>query len=332
MAVTLVTGATGLVGNSIVRELLASGRSVRTIVRSAARARSVIPQECEIVEGDVTDARSLCAAAEGCEAMYHAAGLPEQWLADAATFERVNVAGTRNALEAARSASVRRFVYTSTIDVFQIRPGVEFDESTLDPAPKHTAYERSKQKADALVVQALDAGIPAVFLHPSGVYGPGPASSPGLNRAIAQVILREIPLLLPGSVPVVYVDDIGRGHVLAEQKAKVGDRFILHESAHTLADFARGVCAVAGAGKVPPSLPLWCARLFAAAGETLAARTGRPPVVARGQVEFLQTAARPSSQRAQRYLGWTPTPFRVGLERTIGWLRETGALAGARSG
>jgi dihydroflavonol-4-reductase len=326
MAIALVTGATGLVGNSVVRELVGGKRRVRALVRSAPRARAVVPEGCELVEGDVTDAASMRAAAAGCDVVYHAAGLPEQWLADAATFERVNVGGTRNAIDAARAAGVRRFVYTSTIDVFAIRPGVEFDESTLDPHPKHTAYERSKQKADALVTAALDAGLPAVFLHPSGVYGPGPASSPGLNRAISQVVKREIPLLLPGSIPVVYVDDIGRGHVLAEQRAQVGDRFILHESAHTLAEFAREVCAAAGAGKVPPTLPLWCARLFAAAGEALSARTGKPPVVARGQVEFLQTGARPDARRARQELGWSPTSFRAGLERTLAWLRDSGEL------
>jgi dihydroflavonol-4-reductase len=326
MEPTLVTGATGLVGNAIVRELLARGRDVRALVRSRERASTVIPAGCDLVEGDVTDPRSLHAATRGCEVVYHAAGLPEQWLADAATFERVNVGGTRNALEAARAAGVRRFIYTSTIDVFMIRPGQEFDESTLDRHPKHTTYERSKQKADRLVVQALGAGVPAVFLHPSGVYGPGPASSPGLNRAIAQVVRREIPLLLPGSVPVVYVDDVGRGHVLAEEKAEVGERFILHESAHTLTEFAREVCAVAGEGKVPPVLPLWCARLFAAAGETVSGLTRKPPIVARGQVEFLQCDARPSSRHAQERLGWKPTAFREGVARTLAWLRDGGQL------
>jgi nucleoside-diphosphate-sugar epimerase len=133
--------------------------------------------------------------------------------------------------------------------------------------------------------------------------------------------------LLPGSVPVVYVDDVGAGHVLAEEKAAVGERFILHESAHTLAEFTREVCNAAGAGKVPPTLPLWCARLFAAAGEAVAGMTGKPPVVARGQVEFLRTNARPSSARARERLGWVPTPFSTGVRRTIEWLRETGELS-----
>ena len=289
MPVTLVTGATGLVGNAVVRELLARKRSVRALVRSPERAAKIVPAGCEIVAGDVTDSRSLEATMKDCDCVYHAAGLPEQWLKDPATFERVNVEGTRNVLTAASKARVRRFVYTSTIDVFAMRPGVEFDETVLDPSPKHTYYERSKQKADALVTRALADGLPAVFLHPSGVYGPGPASSPGLNRAIAQLVRSEVPLLLPGSVPLVYVDDIGSGHVLAEEKGEIGERFILHESPQTLRQVVLAVREIAPEAKLPRTMPAWCARTFASVGEAVAGVVGRPPILARGQVAFLES-------------------------------------------
>lgn len=326
MAATLVTGATGLVGNSIVRELLARKRRVRVLVRSPERARNVVPEGCELAAGDITDAAAVLRAAEGCDVIYHAAGLPEQWLRNPSVFEAVNVGGTRNAIDAARRVGVRRFMHTSTIDVFAMRPGEEFDESALATTPKHTHYQRSKQQADRLVEQALHAGLPAVFLHPSGVYGPGALSSPGLTRAIGMIGRGEVPLLLPGSVPVVYVDDIGLGHLLAEEQSPVGERFILHESAYDLHDFARLVCATTGRRKAPPTLPIWCARVFAAVGETFSTLTGRPPIVARGQVEFLQQHARPSSRKARERLGWQPLPFRTGLERTVSWLRSLGEL------
>ena len=151
MAATLVTGATGLVGNSIVHELLARKRQVRALVRFPLRARDVIPAECALACGDVTDAASMLRAAEGCDVVYHAAGLPEQWLRDPRKFDDVNVGGTRNAIAAASAVGVRRFVYTSTIDIFAMEPGTEFDESRVDSRPKHTYYERSKQQADRLV-------------------------------------------------------------------------------------------------------------------------------------------------------------------------------------
>jgi dihydroflavonol-4-reductase len=326
MTTALITGATGQVGSAIVRVLLERGRPVRALVRDVERARALLPAGCELARGDVTDPASIQRALEGCDVLYHAAGLPEQWLPDAATFDRVNAEGTRHAVEAALEAKVRRFVYTSTIDVFPIRSGIEFDESRIDDEPKHTHSEISKQKADRIVVEAMGRGLDAVFLHPSGVYGPCPVAGVGLNRAIAQLVRAEVPLLLPGSIPTVYVDDIGSGHVLAEEMAEPGERFILHESSHTLADLTSMVVGVAGRGKVPPTLPLWCARVFALVGEGLARVTGRAPVVARGQVQFLQMNARPSSLRAQQRLGWKPTPFREGLARTTAWLGERGEI------
>ena len=325
-AVTLVTGATGMVGHSIVHELLRRGRRVRVLVRSPQRAAGVLPAGCEFAEGDITDADAVLAAAEGCETIYHAAGLPEQWLRDPSVFDTVNAGGTLNAIAAARAVGVRRFMYTSTIDVFEMSPGREFDESRLATEPKHTHYERSKQDADRLVQRAIDEGLPATFLHPSGVYGPGPTSSPGLTRAMAMIARGEVPLLLPGAVPVVYVDDIGLGHVLAEEHGAVGERFILSESSHDLADFARAVGSAAGRPKVPPTLPLWCARVFAAVSEVISSVTTRPPIVARGQVEFLQQHARPNARRARERLGWRPVPFEQGLDRTLKWLRELGEL------
>ena len=184
----LLTGGTGLLGNHLARALVADGREVRALVRSPEKARGLLPAACEIVAGDVLDAASLRRGIDGCDVVYHAAGLPEQWLPDDATFQRVNVDGTAHLVDAALAAGVRRFVYASTIDVFAWRPGEPFDESRLDEQPKPTAYERSKQDADRLVTAALQRGLPAVFLHPSAIYGPGPAGSPGLNAFVRDLL------------------------------------------------------------------------------------------------------------------------------------------------
>jgi dihydroflavonol-4-reductase len=316
----LLTGATGLVGGSIARALLAAGRSVRALVRDPQRARRVVPEACELVAGDVTDPASLAPAIDGCRVVYHAAGLPEQWLPDVATFERVNVGGTANLIAAGLAARVERFVYSSTIDVFAAAPGAAYDESVIDPQPKGTAYERSKQAADRLVVAALERGLPAVFLHPSAVYGPVPAASPGLNDLIARLLRGEIPMLLPGGMPLVYAADVAAGHVLAETRAPVGARFILSESYHSLVDIARVVVATGGSGKVPRVMPLGVARAVSAVGEAIARVIRKPPLIPAGQLHFLQWRARPSSARAQRELGWTPTPFAAALPATIAFV------------
>lgn len=326
MAETLLTGGTGIVGSSIARALLRRGRRVRALVRSEERGRALLPAGCTFVRGDVTEPDSLSRALEGCDVVYHAAGLPEQWLPDPGTFERVNVGGTRHLLEASLQAGVRRFVYTSTIDVFAMKPGVPFDESILDPAPKGTPYELSKQEADRLVTAAVGRGLPAVLLHPAGLYGPAPAGSPGLNRAIEQLVRSELPLLLPGAVPLAYCEDVAEGHVLAEERAPVGARYILADETLSLRELAEIVCSVAGRGRVPRVLPTVVARIVAASGEALGRYTGKPPLISRGQVHFLGLHARPSSARIRDELGWEPTPIRDALRATFDWMAAEGRI------
>lgn len=327
MTDVMLTGGTGLLGNAIAKLLLAEGRSVRALVRSPERAKGIVPAGCELIAGDVTEAASVARAIDGCRVVYHAAGLPEQWLKDVREFERVNVEGTRIVAGAARDAGVERFVYASTIDVFRFgAPGEPFDESELDPAPKATAYERSKQEADRIVTAALAQGLPAVFLHPSGIYGPGPLTSPGTNHLLADLVLGKVPMLLPGAIPVVHSEDVARGHVLAEKVAPVGGRYILSESTHSLTAIAEAVRRATGSSKVPLVMPTVLARLVAEVGEMVSTMTGRPPLLPKGQLQFLQYGAVPSGARAVRELGWRPRPFAQGLEETLAFLREHGRI------
>lgn len=324
MEKTLVTGATGIIGHSITRALLdparpGGPRAVRALVRSVDRARGVLPPEVELVQGDVTDPASVRRAVEGCGVVHHAAGIPEQWLADEGRFEQVHVGGTRNLVEAALAGGVRRLVYTSTIDVFAAEKGAVYDESVIDPNPKGTAYERSKQSADRVVVEALDRGLPAVFIHPSAAYGPVPTGASGVNDFIVKLRDGQTPALIPGGMPVVYAPDVGLGHVLAEG-AEPGRRFILSEEYRELREMAELVVRELGLRRVPPVMPRPVAGLVASLGELLSGVTKRPPLLAKGQLYFVSWGARPSSARAQRELGWRPTPFEEGLRSTIRFL------------
>jgi len=321
---TLVTGATGLVGHAIVRSLRSRDRSVRVLARSVGRAEKVVPSGCEIVEGDVTDADSMRAAAEGCEVVYHAAGLPEQWLSDATIFDRVNVGGTRNAIDAAREHGARRFVYTSTIDVFRAGPGESFDESEIDPEPKGTYYERSKQEADRVVVAAVEDGFDAVLLHPAAVYGPGPAGSPGINDFVRRLLHDEAPGLLPGGMPVVYSGDVGEAHVRAEERAERGARYILSDRYVTLQEIARIVSEKAGT-KVPRTLPLWAAKAASVATESWAVLSGKAPLIPSGQLHFMQWGARPRADRAREDLDLDFVPVEEGVSRLLDTLDDPGA-------
>ena len=319
----LITGATGQVGHAIARRLSDDGVQPRALVRSPERAK-VLPAGVQPVFGDVTDAPSLRAALEGCTAVYHAAGIPEQWRKDAGEFTRVNVEGTRNVVEAALAAGVERFVYTSTDDVLVQAPNVMFDESVLNPNPGETPYQRSKQEADRIVTAALDRGLPAVFLHPAGLYGPAPFLVKGLNDLLLQLAKRKTPALLPGGMGVAYSDDVADGHVRAAAQAPVGARYLLAESFQSLPDIARAVAAAEPRAKVPRVMPLPVARAVSAAGERVAKVTGRPPMIPRSVLRFLERGSRPSGARARAELGWTPTPFATGVEQTLAHFRRQG--------
>jgi nucleoside-diphosphate-sugar epimerase len=319
----LITGATGQVGNAIARRLAADGVAVRALVRSPERAR-VLPEGAEPVFGDVTDAASVRAALDGVGTVYHSAGIPEQWRKDVGEFARVNVEGTRNVAEAALAAGVERFVYTSTDDVLVGPPGVTFDESVVNPQPGVTPYQRSKQEADRIVVAALDRGLPAVFLHPAGVYGPAPFLVKGLNDLLMQLAKNKTPAVLPGGMAVAYSEDVADGHIRAAAQAPVGARYLLTEDFHTLTEIARTVARAEPRAKVPRVMPLGVARAVSTVGEGVARVIGRPPMIPRSVLQFLERGSRPSGARARSELGWDPTPFPTGVERTLEHFRQQG--------
>jgi dihydroflavonol-4-reductase len=315
MASTLVTGATGKVGNAVARALHARGDRVRVLARDTDRARALLPDDVEVVRGDVTDPSSVARAVAGCELVFNAMGIPEQWLPDDSEFERVNARGTENVVRGARDAGVRRVVHTSTIDVFEAARGERFDETRLARAPKGTAYERSKQRAEELALAARDR-MELVFVNPAAVYGPGPGFSLD-EQLIEPVAEKKLPALTPGGMGVVFVDGAAQGHLLAAERGRDGERYILCDRHVTLLELARTVKRVAGKGRVPPVLPVPVARMLAAMSEVGARRLGIPPLLSRGQLYFLLWNAQPDSSKAQDELGWEPTALEDGIAASL---------------
>ena len=214
----LVTGATGKVGFAIANALLERGDRVRALVRDLTRAAGILPAGIEPIRGDVTDAGSLAAAVEGCELVFNSMGMPEQWVRDESIFDRVNAVGSAEVARAAKRAGVRRFVHTSTHDVFHADTGGRFDETTLADYPKGTAYERSKQHAEELVLAERD-GMEVVILNPSGVYGPTPSPTPSFENSIFEPVVRKrLPAVPPGGTGYAYVEGVAAGHLLAAEK------------------------------------------------------------------------------------------------------------------
>jgi dihydroflavonol-4-reductase len=313
----LVTGATGKVGHAIAAALLDRSDSVRALVRDPMRAASVLPAGIEPLRGDVTDRASLGPAVEGCELVFNAMGLPEQWVKDEGIFERVNALGSGDLAQAASEAGVRRFVHTSTHDVFHAEEGERFDETTVADYPKGTAYERSKQHAEELVLERRD-GMEVVITNPSGVYGPGPSASVSFDKGMFEPLVKKrLPALPPGGSGLAFAPGVAEGHLLAAERGKDGERYILADTYAEFRELAETVVRVAGRGRVPPVMPLPVARAFAAAGEGISKVIRRPPMLARGQLTYFLWQARPDSSKAQRELGWTPTPLEEGIRRTL---------------
>jgi nucleoside-diphosphate-sugar epimerase len=314
----LVTGATGKVGNAVARALAARGDEVVALARSPEAARAVLPREVSVVRGDVTEPESVRAAASGCELVFNAMGIPEQWVRDEDVFERVNARGAETVVLAAREAGVRRVVHTSTIDVFEADADGRLDESRVSDTPKNTAYERSKQHAEELVLGARGDSLEVVIVNPSALYGPGPGSV-SLDEQIFRPVSRgRLPALTPGGMGVVHARGVAAGQLLAAERGRDGERYILCDRHVTLRELAQTVVRVAHSGRVPPVLPVPLARVLAAAGDTLAARFGITPLVSRGQLEFLLWNAAPDSTRAQEELGWEPTPLEDGIRESLG--------------
>jgi dihydroflavonol-4-reductase len=318
----LVTGATGKVGHSIARALLERGDEVHVLVRNPGRASSQLPPGVQAIRGDVTEPATVEQAAAGCELVFNAMGLPEQWFADPDIFERVNARGTETVVRAAAAAGARRVVHTSTIDVFHAEPGTPFDESQVADYPKGTAYERSKQHAERLALAAAaEAGVELVIVNPAAVYGPGPAGSAsvelGLLRPVVEGRRAAVPLLPPGGLPMVYSTGLATGQLLAAARGVPGERYILCDGQMSFRELAETAVRLAGRGRVPPVMPVPLAKALAAAGEIASRAIRKPPLLPKGQLHFFLWDARPQSGKAQRELGWVPTPLEEGLRAMV---------------
>jgi dihydroflavonol-4-reductase len=313
----LVTGATGKVGYAIASALLERGDHVRALVRDPKRAASILAAGIEPVTGDVTDEDSVSAAVEGCELVFNSMGMPEQWVKDEAIFDQVNAVGSGQVAGAAKRAGVRRFVHTSTHDVFHADTGQRFDETMLADYPKGTAYERSKQHAEELVLAERD-GMEVVILNPSGVYGPTPSPTPSFENEIFEPVVRKrLPAVPPGGTGYAFVEGVAAGHLLAADKGKDGERYILADGYADFRELAETAKRIAGRGRIPPRMPIPVAKAVANLGAGLSRLTRRPPLLPKGQLEYILWQARPDSSKAQRELGWQTTPLEEGVRKTL---------------
>ncbi len=311
--------------------LLARGRSVRGLARPTSD-QSARTNGLEWVPGDILDGASLRSALTGCTEVFHLAAYARNWAKDSSTFSRLNVEGTRNVLEAAAEAGVRRIVYTSTVVVFGPTPrGVVGDEATPRSTPRFlTEYEETKSVAEREALALAARGVPVVVVHPTRVYGPGKRTEGNsVSLMIDQYDRGRFPVV-PGNGENIgnyaFVDDLVEGHILAMEKGRVGERYILGGENSSLSRLLRLVDELTGRRHVQIGLPRPVAMSYAGLEKLKAEWFGLYPRITPGWVEtFLEDWAY-SSAKAERELGYKITPLREGVRRTLDWLhgREAG--------
>lgn len=331
----LVTGVTGFLGGQVARALVAAGHEVRGFARDP-RQWSDRPQGTEAAEGDVTDAASFRAAAAGCGAVAHLAGLVRTWTRDSRDFDRVNVEGLRYALAAARTAGARLIFASSFLALGQTDGGVGDESSTRRAGPFRNHYERTKWLADQLARALPDGSNDVVRLYPGVVYGPGPLTA---GNHVVALFLRHAAGKLPGLLGggqgrlcLAYVGDVARGFVTALDRAPAGSAYVLGGENRSVRELFDTFAQVSGIPAPRRSIPFWLASAGGRLQRWRATCTGVEPELTDEVVEIYRHDWAYSSARAERELGYRITPLRDGIGETVRWLRATGQLSGGERG
>jgi dihydroflavonol-4-reductase len=323
----LVLGSTGCIGNNIVRACLAAGWNVLAFHRVTSQTWMLDELDVEHTTGDLNDPTSLKDAMRGCDAVFHAAGYYPRHSLDMAGSLREAVCGMRNVLHAATETGIDRLVYTSTLTTIgpPSEPGRLADERDFYiPGSTNSAYFESKWAMEAEVWRAIAEGQPAVIVNPTAVFGPWDVK-PTTGEIFLRVAKGHLPVWLELETNIVDARDVGQGHILAAERGRIGQRYIL--GGENLAVRQALTAVTQEAGLRPPR---WRAslRLVSALvrfGEAL----GRLPLVRPLPLEHLSTLCewRPlNTSKARQELGFEPRPFMDTVRDTLTWFREHGYL------
>lgn len=319
-----VTGGTGFIGGSLIRRLIGRGYQVVALTRSEAGASKLRAMGAEIALGDVTDRESMREGMRGSDVVFHVAGVYDYSPQAVARMDAVNVEGTRNVLSLAHETGVPRIVYTGTLAVFGDTKGEMPDESFYYDGPHLSEYDRTKWKAHYEVVEPLIAqGAPITVVMPGGVYGPGDNS---WLVEMMRLYYRGLLPVVPGAESVItyaYVDDIAEGHILAAEKGRVGESYILAGPAVPFGEMVEFWAQLLG--KRPPSatIPASLVRAMAPAGGFIQPRLSLPQAFSGDFMKVVGAHYVGRSDKARAELGWRPRPLQSGMLETFEWIAAT---------
>jgi dihydroflavonol-4-reductase len=322
---TLVTGASGFVGWHVARLLSTRGHRVRALVRPSSQLREL---DAEPVTGDLRDPASLARAVAGCGLVFHVAADYRLWAPDPNELYRSNVDGTRNLLEAARNAGVERVVYTSTVGCIGVPHGGEGDENCdVTLQDMSGTYKRSKFLAEKAALEFAASGFPVIAVNPTAPIGDHDFKPTPTGKIILDFLKGAMPAFIDTGLNLVDVKDVAEGNLLACERGRPGERYILGCENVTLAQILQRLAKITGRPAPTVKLPYFVAYAAGVASTGWARITGRPPMAPLDAVRMAKKKMWVSIEKAKRELGYAPGPVDAALERAVAWFQENGYVA-----
>lgn len=325
---TLLTGGTGFVGSAVARALVARGHSLRLLVRPGSDRRLIEGLGTPML-GDLRDAESLAHAVAGCRYVVHVAADYRLWVPDPAAMMQANVEGTTALLRAAQAAGVERIVYCSSVAALGL-PGDGTPGTETTPVPPGSvigAYKQSKHLAELAVRGLAAEGVPVVIVNPAAPIGPRDIKPTPTGKMVLDAAAGRMPAYLDTGLCVVHVDDVAEGHVLALERGRIGESYILGGENLVMPELLALIDAAAG------RKPVWRVRLPNAAliplalGMEGAARMfGIDPLVTLEMLAMAKKRMFFSSAKATAELGWSARPAAAAVTDAVAWFRAEGRL------
>lgn len=323
----LVTGATGFIGSNLVRELLSQGYQVRALVRPESNRKNLDQLAVEPAFGDLRDRGSLERALEGCDVLFHLAAAYSFWTPDPRQVYDVNVSGTDLLLSAALAKGIQKVVYTSTESTIGIpsKGVLGTEERVSHPSHLSGHYKRSKLQAEQVALRACSGGLPLVVVNPTTPVGPGDVKPTPTGQIIVDFLNRRMPAYVNTGLNLVDVRDVARGHLLALEKGRIGERYLLGNRNLTLKEILEALAKITGLPAPRVRLPLWLALGAAQVDEFVARKvTGKPPRIPVAAVKTAGHFRHFDCSKAVKELGLPQTPVEGALENAVRWFRANG--------
>lgn len=324
----VVTGATGHLGNVLVRELVSRGMDVRLVIPSFEDTTPIEGLEVERVEGDVRNVDSLIQSFKDADVVYHLAGIVSILPGKSELLYEVNVMGTRNVVEACIESPAQRLVYTSSIHAIAAPPkGIVIDETfPFEPERARGEYDKSKAQATLEVLEGVKKGLDAVVVCPTGVIGPYDFKPSEMGQLFIDFARGSLKAYISGAYDFVDVRDVAVGHILACEKGRTGESYILSGEQITLDDIMSTLQEVTGVSVPRSKMPIWLAQAVATFTPLYYRLTNTRARFTRYSLSTLASNSVVSREKAHRELGYSPRPIKQSIMDSIQWFKDTGRL------